>query len=706
MRENEIKCLLPDCLLNSETYSLVITDLEGKYVFVNEVFRKRFSFIREDLIGQPSFITIYPEDHALCLRAVEQCLANPSKVVKVRLRKPDSNLDDFYWTEWEFSIFKNQENKPLGIICLGHDITETERASRQAKEFAQKIETIVEKITDGFYQLDREWKFVKVNKVAEQILGISRENLIGKCVWDVFPDVPSYNYPTQFRKAMHENLTITFEDYHPDLDKWFSTVVYPSIEGLTVFFRDITQEKKNQIAIQNSENKLNAFYNSTTDSNLLISPEAKIMNFNKVANELAIKNFHKPLQIDAPIKDFLLPEGKEVFDKYFPLALQGETHRIEVQRQVGNKKIWFEVTYLPIYDANNKLIGISLNTKDIDEKKKAELQLKEKEYMLRAIYESTSEASTFLDRNFTIRYNNQVARKITQQVFGKEAQIGENSLDYILPEYKAEFEEYYLRALQGENIKLERTDGTEWWQFSIYPILDEQQQIIGLAQNVQNITERKTRELQLQESETKLQKTLEAVPHPLLIVNENTIIQYVNQEFQKVFGYAESEVLGRKIDFLIPERFREKHVILHQNYMQQGGEAKQMGTYLTALTKDKKEIVIQANLNTFTVNRNTLIIVILQDITELKKKQDMILQQNKVLQKIAWQQSHELRRPLANILGLCNLLQNYKDETEEMKNKYVESILKASKELDEVTKKIVQQINEIDYPENIHKFSK
>jgi PAS domain S-box-containing protein len=378
MTEDDIKSLLPECLLNSETYSLVITDLEGKYIFVNEVFKNRFSFISENFIGQPSFIAIYPEDHQVCLQAVEQCFANPSKVVKVHLRKPDTNQQGFYWTEWEFSVFKDQYKNIVGILCLGHDITETEKASRQAKEFAQKVDTIIEEITDGFYQLDREWKFIKVNKVAENILGITRENLLGRNFWDIFPDTTDCNYPSAYRKAMFEYLTVTFEDYRKDLDKWFSAVCYPSKEGLTIFFRDITQDKTNQIALQDSENKLKALYNSTSDSNLLINPEGKIIHFNKTANDIAVQQFQRELALGLPIKNFLLPESKEVIDIYFAKALKGETHQIEVERQIGNKKNWFEVTYLPVYDKDNLLIGVSLNTKDITEKSKLNSNSKKK----------------------------------------------------------------------------------------------------------------------------------------------------------------------------------------------------------------------------------------------------------------------------------------------------------------------------------------
>ncbi len=563
MSEDEIKSLLPECLLRSGIYYLIITDLEGRYIFVNEVFKRRFAFISDNFIGQSSFNAIYHEDHQACLQAVEQCFANPDKAVKVHLRKPDTNQQDFYWTEWEFSVFKDRDKKPIGILCLGHDISETEKATRKAKKFAQKVETIIEEIREGFYQLDRDWNFVVVNKAAERILGVPREQLLGRNIWDLFPDTPNYNYPAQFRKAMAESIAVTFEDYRPDLDRWFSAVGYPSSEGLTVFFRDITQQKRSKIALQDSENKLRAILDSTSESNLFVSPDKKVLSFNKSAYEIILRFIRKPVKIGADIEDFLLKENKHIFNTYFPKALAGESHIVEVERQLNNQKVWLEVTYKPVYQSNS-IIGVSINSKDITDRKQAELKLKEQEYMLRAIYESTSEASTFIDKDFIIRYNNQVARNVTKQVFGREAQIGDYSLDYFLPEYRAEFEEYYKRALQGETIIVERTDGTNWWQLSMFPVYDKKQNIIGLANNVQDITDRKNREIK-------------------------------------------------------------------------------------------------------------------------------ILQQNETLQRIAWQQSHEVRRPVANILGLCELLKNYKNEPEETKNQYVDYMLQAAQELDEIVRSIVQK---------------
>lgn len=571
MNSENIENIIPNYLKHSESYFVIVTDLEGNYKYVNDYFNRRFAFVCENFVNKHSFVAIYHEDHDACSKAVAECFANPDKVVQVDLRKPDTSTNDFYWTSWEYSLFRNHDQEVIGILCLGHDVTETEKASRKAKKFAQKVETIIEEMTDGFYQLDTDWSFVKVNSVAEQAFNMRKNQLIGKNFWHLFPDSAQFNYPEHFKNAMHKKQTVKFEDYNIALDKWFSVVAYPSVEGLSIFFKDITQEKLN----------------------------------------------------------------------------------IE--------------------------------------------KIKEQEFLLSAIYNSTKDASTFIDPNFIIKYNNQVAKDLTKKVFGVEAKIGDYSLDFMMPTFKCKFNSYYNRVLKGETIIEDETDGQSWWQFSLYPVHDSENNIIGIAHNVKDISERKDKEIRLLESEHRLQSSIEAIPHPLLIVDENTIIQSVNNEFEIVFGYLEDEVIGLPIDFLLPERFRAGHVDLYKNYLTQGGKSMRMGRNTSAITKNNKEIIIDASLNTFTVNGKKSIIVIMQDVSEFKQHQDTIMQQNVALRAIAWEQSHKLRTPVANILGICDLLKNYKDETEESKLELVQCMLEATQNLDNIIRKIVKQANDSEY---------
>ncbi|MBT9483372.1 PAS domain-containing protein [Sediminibacterium sp.] len=123
MTQTEINQLLPAFLRNSSTYSLVVTDLAGKYVYVNELFEKRFSFLYAQFVGEHISLAIHPEDLAKCDAVVEQCFLHPDKAFPIEIRKPSKVANEYHWTHWDFSLFKNASGEPVGILCLGHDIT-------------------------------------------------------------------------------------------------------------------------------------------------------------------------------------------------------------------------------------------------------------------------------------------------------------------------------------------------------------------------------------------------------------------------------------------------------------------------------------------------------------------------------------------------------------------------------------------------------
>lgn len=480
----------------SQLYSMVITDMAGYYVYVNEIFKQRFSFISTDFIGIHSFVTIHPDDHGVCLQAVQACIAQPDKIVQVKLRKPDENKEDYYWTNWEFSVFFNTDKTPLGILCIGHDVSENERTQDKLVKIVQKMDSLIEEISDSFIQLDREWNIKKCNGVTTKILELATAELTGKKLWDLLPGLPNFDFKASIGDASSKK-SLAYNYYHEKLGKWFSAILYPSQDGYNIFLRDITAEYLQQRKIKESEHKLKAIINSTNDSNLLINARGELINFNKAAKEGYFNYFHKDLEIGRKVKELLPGEAAANFEIYFPRALQGEKSSFEVERIVNGKSLWFEVSYSPVFDEEGNLIGVSKNTINITEKKQSKIKIEEQERILRFMYDSTTDACSFIDRDFRFRYLNKVSRKLSEVILGKKANIGDMAINYVLPALKPEFQQFFESVLDGAEVNVERFDGTNWWQVVMKPVYDNTQQILGISQNIRNITQKKRTELQL-----------------------------------------------------------------------------------------------------------------------------------------------------------------------------------------------------------------
>ncbi len=123
MSHTEIEAFLPQWAVRSEIFSVIITDFEGKYIYVNEVFKKRFAWMNANFIGQPFSVTVHPEDVEKCNLAAYECMTNPGKIIPIKIRKPVSNEGIHEWTDWEFSSFRDKEGNVAGVFCIGYDIT-------------------------------------------------------------------------------------------------------------------------------------------------------------------------------------------------------------------------------------------------------------------------------------------------------------------------------------------------------------------------------------------------------------------------------------------------------------------------------------------------------------------------------------------------------------------------------------------------------
>lgn len=505
---------IPAWLKNSQTYYVLVSDLDGKYAYTNPHFQAKFGFVSDNFIGQSSLIDIYPGDHDLCTTTGIKALENPEVSQHVSLRKPDKDGVSYFWTSWEFSALLNQDKQPIGIMCVGHDITDTQKEAQKAIQFAKRLDEVYEEISDGFYQLDHNWNFTKANKKALEVLGVSKDDLIGGNIWQLFGDIEGYQYPDQYRKAMEEFSVVSFREYYPPLGKWFKTVASPAPEGLNVYFSDVTGEMSQYEALVNAEKQLKAIYDSTTDIHFLLDTKFNLLYFNLVSNEIGKLYFGKEYVIGASIFDYFKKDDVEVFEQWLPEVLDGKTIQTEIKRDFNQQEFWFEVTYCPVYQ-NQEMLGIAVNLKDITQKKLAENRLIEQEYMLNAIYNSTTEASSFIDTAYTIKYLNKVAKEITLQVFGKEAKVGDNPADIIAPEYLPATLKKYSRAMKGETVEEEMFDGNTWWQVRYSPVFNSESEIIGIAHNVKDITDRKQKEIFIKKQNEQLRRIAWIQSHEL-----------------------------------------------------------------------------------------------------------------------------------------------------------------------------------------------
>ena len=149
-------------------------------------------------------------------------------------------------TESRQILLRDPDGTPSGILEINRDISQRKRALDQLDEAHRKTLAILESISDGFNSFDREWRYTYVNAAAAKLVGKSREDLIGKKIWDVWPEAVDSPFGVAYRRAVNENVFVQVEEFFPPLNAWFEVRCYPSSEGLTLFFTDTTERRQTQ----------------------------------------------------------------------------------------------------------------------------------------------------------------------------------------------------------------------------------------------------------------------------------------------------------------------------------------------------------------------------------------------------------------------------------------------------------------------------
>ena len=157
------------------------------------------------------------------------------------------------------------EREIVGRVWSFRDVTQREqllRAAEHAREDAEharrKMVNVLERVSDGFVALDRDWRYTYVNECAGRMLGRAPASLIGKHIWTEFPEGTGEKFQRAYERAVAEQKSVTILEYYPPWDRWFENRIYPSADGLSIFFTDVTDQKRSEEQLRASEDQLRA----------------------------------------------------------------------------------------------------------------------------------------------------------------------------------------------------------------------------------------------------------------------------------------------------------------------------------------------------------------------------------------------------------------------------------------------------------------
>jgi PAS domain S-box-containing protein len=217
---------------------------------------------REEIVGRPVWDLVAEHERESTRSAVLEGIAGPLPLQPVER--------EYITTSGKTLLFELHQNAIVdhtgtivGIRTAMLDITERKRrqqqaqaliretaAREQAEAASAELKNILERIGDAYIAFDADWRYTYVNQKAADLARKPASELIGRSVWDQFPEAVHTRFFSELQRSMREQAPVEFENYYAPLEKWFENTVYPSASGVGVFYRDITERKRTQRALE------------------------------------------------------------------------------------------------------------------------------------------------------------------------------------------------------------------------------------------------------------------------------------------------------------------------------------------------------------------------------------------------------------------------------------------------------------------------
>ena len=258
---------------------------------------------------------------------------------------------------------------------------------------------ILESIQDGFYTLDRDWRFTYINRRAAANAGFRPEDLIGAEIWEKFPRILGTPGEAWHRTAMQSKEVQRTEMRGWRTGRLYSVTAYPSGEGLTVYWEDITERKQAETARAQTDALLKRVMDSTIDTIWSVDAERfTLLTWNRSLEELFRREHGIELKAGMPHEQ-LWPPGSEyiqMWDNFYRRALEKGPYTTEYTVASGSRVVQLNFN-LVVQDG--RIFAISVFGGDITEKKKMEKALRQSEEEFRTIFTSSPAALGISDIN-------------------------------------------------------------------------------------------------------------------------------------------------------------------------------------------------------------------------------------------------------------------------------------------------------------------
>ena len=432
----------------------------------------------------------------------------------------------------------------------------------------ERLVNILERITDAFCALDQQWRFTYINRKGEQILQKNQTDLLGKNIWDVYPEAVGSTFDKKYHEAATTKVPVQFEEFCPYLDIWLEVSVYPSVDGLSIYAQDITARKQAEAALKNAYEELERRVEERTaelgDTNARLSEQMierqraievlhrreqdfkalldnapdVIARFDRElryvyvnpaveqATGLPASTFIGKTNSESGMPDDIYPHWEEKFRQVLATA---QEQTLECNFPTPNGVRTYQSRLVPEFHREQTPQYVLVVSRDITKNKRAE---EERSQLIREqaaqaanrkvvkILESITDAFFAVDREWRFTYINHRSAQLMRH--SPEALLGQCMWEVFPQTVGSIYYEQYHRALQEQIVVHFETFGAyeseRWFEIHAYPSAN------GLAVYFHEVSDRKRAEEALRQSEERFRVAIKN--SPIMVYNQDRDLRY------------------------------------------------------------------------------------------------------------------------------------------------------------------------------------
>lgn len=519
-------------------------------------------------------------------------------------------------------------------------------AEEEIRESERKYRELFETVKDGIAATDMEGYFLECNQAFLDMLGYSAAEIRKKRYQDITPK--KWHKMEAEIQAKQVRVRGYSDEYEKEYIKKDGTIIPVSIrvwlrkdrEGKPIgdwaIVRDITEKKRVEKALRESEEKFRLAFENAKDAILWADPKTGlIINCNKAAEALLEK---KREEIVGRYQTTIHPPQKA---KYYARMFKRHIKQkgaVDDEAEVITKSGKIKPVHIT---ASVTLVGekpiIQGVFRDITERKKMEEALRENEERFRTIFENANDVILYVDKYGKILNVNKKVKEIfgyeRDEVIGKNfaelGVLGVKELPKIIKLFRnavrsgrfAEMMELEVRNKKGDRICVEVSSRS----------IKKNGKLEGFLSILRDVTERKQAEKVLKESEERYRRLLEYSGNAMIVIEEDKTISFVNRQFEKLSGYSKKEIIGKTFLDLIPEKEKQRMARYHEQRRKPGGRAPITYQFESVDKKGKTRIVEATVAMIPGTGKST---VALKDITKYKELEEKLRQTMKELRKL------------------------------------------------------------------------